>query len=34
MRQDVDNPLLQFALRMGPLFDEDDDDLDDDLDLF
>ena len=36
MRQDIDNPLLPFALRMGSLFgDEDlDEDLDDDLDLF
>jgi tetratricopeptide (TPR) repeat protein len=32
MRQDIDNPLLHLALRMGPLLG--DDDLDDDLDLF
>jgi tetratricopeptide (TPR) repeat protein len=31
MRQDIDNPLLHLALRMGPLFG--DDDRDDDLDL-
>ena len=32
MRQDIDNPLLHLALRMGPLLG--DDDLDDDFDLF
>ena len=32
MRQDIDNPLLHLALRMGPLLG--DADLEDDLDLF